>query len=309
MKAVTFGEIMLRLKTPEYLRIVQSNSFEASYGGAEANVAVSLAMLGDQVSFVTKVPTGPVGQAAINEVRRFGVDTKEVVRGGERLGIYFFEKGTNIRPTNVVYDRKYSAMSQCDPSDVDWEKILGDAENISYSVYGTPMESTTYRFAKCLQRRFGIIKGVTDKNYITNSYHVHVTEEIDAFSKLKFESDFQKLSPGGAVSYVEVPNMQNNIPAVLSVMKFIYENIMYAELNTKSDYCEACGYDGEIKIVEDESGKLVWECPNCGNRDQNRLSVARRTCGYIGTQFWNQGRTQEIRDRVLHVSSHTFSQD
>ena len=183
------------------------------------------------------------------------------------------------------------------------------AENISYSVYGTPMESTTYRFAKCLQRRFGIIKGVTDKNYITNSYHVHVTEEIDAFSKLKFESDFQKLSPGGAVSYVEVPNMQNNIPAVLSVMKFIYENIMYAELNTKSDYCEACGYDGEIKIVEDESGKLVWECPNCGNRDQNRLSVARRTCGYIGTQFWNQGRTQEIRDRVLHVSSHTFSQD
>ena len=183
------------------------------------------------------------------------------------------------------------------------------AENISYSVYGTPMESTTYRFAKCLQRRFGIIKGVTDKNYITNSYHVHVTEEIAAFSKLKFESDFQKLSPGGAVSYVEVPNMQNNIPAVLSVMKFIYENIMYAELNTKSDYCEACGYDGEIKIVEDESGKLVWECPNCGNRDQNRLSVARRTCGYIGTQFWNQGRTQEIRDRVLHVSSHTFSQD
>ena len=175
------------------------------------------------------------------------------------------------------------------------------AENISYSVYGTPMESTTYRFAKCLQRRFGIIKGVTDKNYITNSYHVHVTEEIDAFSKLKFESDFQKLSPGGAVSYVEVPNMQNNIPAVLSVMKFIYENIMYAELNTKSDYCEACGYDGEIKIVEDESGKLVWECPNCGNRDQNRLSVARRTCGYIGTQFWNQGRTQEIRDRVLHL--------
>ncbi|MDD3253986.1 MAG: anaerobic ribonucleoside-triphosphate reductase [Lachnospiraceae bacterium] len=175
------------------------------------------------------------------------------------------------------------------------------AENISYSVYGTPMESTTYKFSKCLQKRFGIIPGVTDKNYITNSYHVHVTEEIDAFSKLKFESDFQKLSPGGAISYVEVPNMQDNIPAVLTVMQFIYENIMYAELNTKSDYCECCGYGGEIKIVEDESGKLVWECPNCGNRDQDKMSVARRTCGYIGTQFWNQGRTQEIKDRVLHL--------
>ena len=182
-----------------------------------------------------------------------------------------------------------------------------EAEHISYSVYGTPMESTTYRFAKCLQRRFGIIPGVTDKNYITNSYHVHVTEEIDAFHKLKFESEFQKLSPGGAVSYVEVPNMQENIPAALSVIKYIYENIMYAELNTKSDYCEACGYDGEIKIVEDESGKLIWECPNCGNRDQNLLSVARRTCGYIGTQFWNQGRTQEIQDRVLHLSTGTVS--
>ncbi len=176
-----------------------------------------------------------------------------------------------------------------------------EAEHISYSVYGTPMESTTYKFAKCLQKRFGIIPGVTDKNYITNSYHVHVTEEIDAFSKLKFESEFQKLSPGGAISYVEVPNMQQNIPAVLSVMKFIYENIMYAELNTKSDYCECCGYDGEIKIVEDESGKLIWECPNCGNRDQDKMSVARSTCGYIGTQFWNQGRTQEIKDRVLHL--------
>ena len=175
------------------------------------------------------------------------------------------------------------------------------AENISYSVYGTPMESTTYKFAKCLQKRFGIIPGVTDKNYITNSYHVHVSEKIDAFSKLKFESDFQKLSPGGAVSYVEVPNMQNNIPAVLSVMKFIYNNIMYAELNTKSDYCECCGYDGEMIIKDDESGKLVWECPNCGNKDQNKMFVARRTCGYIGTQFWNQGRTQEIRDRVLHL--------
>ena len=176
-----------------------------------------------------------------------------------------------------------------------------EAENISYSVYGTPMESTTYKFAKCLQKRFGIIPGVTDKNYITNSYHVHVTEKIDAFSKLKFESEFQKLSPGGAISYIEVPNMQTNIPAVLSVLQYIYENIMYAELNTKSDYCECCGYDGEIKIVEDEAGKLIWECPNCGNRDQNKLFVARRTCGYIGTQFWNQGRTQEIRDRVLHL--------
>lgn len=176
-----------------------------------------------------------------------------------------------------------------------------EAEHISYSVYGTPMESTTYRFAKCLQKRFGIIKGVTDKNYITNSYHVHVTEKIDAFHKLKFESDFQRLSPGGAISYVEVPNMQHNIPAVLTVMKYIYDNIMYAELNTKSDYCEVCGYDGEIKIVEDETGKLIWECPNCGNHDQSKMSVARRTCGYIGTQFWNQGRTQEIKDRVLHL--------
>ncbi len=176
-----------------------------------------------------------------------------------------------------------------------------EAEHISYSVYGTPMESTTYKFAKCLQKRFGIIPGVTDKNYVTNSYHVHVTEEINAFDKLKFEADFQKLSPGGAISYVEVPNMQQNIPAVLSVMKFMYDNIMYAELNTKSDYCECCGYDGEIRIREDESGKLIWECPNCGNTDQNKMAVARRTCGYIGTQFWNQGRTQEIKDRVLHL--------
>ena len=181
----------------------------------------------------------------------------------------------------------------------EWRK----AENISYSLYGTPMESTTYKFAKCLQKRFGIIKDVTDKNYITNSYHVHVSEKIDAFRKLQFEADFQKLSPGGAISYVEVPNMQNNIPAVLSIMKFIYDNIMYAELNTKSDYCEVCGYDGEIKIRENENGKLVWECPNCGNRDQSKMFVARRTCGYIGTQFWNQGRTQEIRDRVLHSLS------
>lgn len=175
------------------------------------------------------------------------------------------------------------------------------AENISYSAYGTPMESTTYKFAKALQRRFGVIPHVTDKNYITNSYHVHVEEEIDAFQKLKFESDFQKLSPGGAISYVEVPNMQDNIPAILEVMKYIHENIMYAELNTKSDFCEECGYSGEIKIVEDAEGKLVWECPNCGNRNQDKMSVARRTCGYIGTQFWNQGRTQEIKDRVLHL--------
>ena len=176
-----------------------------------------------------------------------------------------------------------------------------EAENIDYSVYGTPLESTTYKFAKCLQKRFGIIPGVTDKNYITNSYHVHVTEKINAFDKLKFEAPFQKLSPGGAISYVEVPNLQNNIEAVLSIMQYIYDNIMYAELNTKSDYCEACGYDGEIKIVEDEHGKLVWECPNCGNRDQSRMSVARRTCGYIGTQFWNQGRTQEIKERFVHL--------
>jgi ribonucleoside-triphosphate reductase len=176
------------------------------------------------------------------------------------------------------------------------------AENIDYSIYGTPLESTTYKFAKCLQKRFGIIEGVTDKNYITNSYHVHVTEQINAFDKLKFESQFQKLSPGGAISYVEVPDMQTNIPAVVAVIQYIYDNIMYAELNTKSDYCEVCGYDGEIKVVEDEkSHKLVWECPHCGNRDQNKMSVARRTCGYIGTQFWNQGRTQEIKERVLHL--------
>ena len=172
--------------------------------------------------------------------------------------------------------------------------------NIAFSIYGSPIESTTYKFAKCLQKRFGIIEGITDKNYITNSYHVHVSEQIDAFTKLKFESDFQRLSPGGAISYVEVPNMQDNLEAVISVLQFIYDNIMYAELNTKSDYCQVCGYDGEIKIVEDD-GKLVWECPKCGNRDQNKLNVARRTCGYIGTQFWNQGRTQEIKDRVLHL--------
>ena len=189
-----------------------------------------------------------------------------------------------------------SVMQHMNDKCNEWKK----AENIDYSLYGTPLESTTYKFAKCLQKRFGIVPGITDKNYITNSYHVHVTEPIDAFTKLKFEAEFQKLSPGGAISYVEVPNMQDNLEAVMSVLQFIYDNIMYAELNTKSDYCQVCGYDGEIKIVEDD-GKLVWECPKCGNRDQNKLNVARRTCGYIGTQFWNQGRTQEIKDRVLHL--------
>ncbi len=175
------------------------------------------------------------------------------------------------------------------------------AENIDYSLYGTPLESTTYKFAKCLQRRFGIIEGVTDRNYITNSYHVHVTEQIDAFAKLAFEAQFQRLSPGGAISYVEVPNMQNNLDAVIAVIQYIYENIMYAELNTKSDYCQKCGYDGEIVIVEDEDGKLIWECPNCHNQDQNTMNVARRTCGYIGSQYWNQGRTEEIKERTLHL--------
>ena len=183
------------------------------------------------------------------------------------------------------------------------------AECIDYSLYGTPLESTTYKFAKCLQKRFGIIKGVTDKNYVTNSYHVHVTEEINAFDKLKLESEFQALSPGGAISYVEVPDMQSNLPAVLKVMQFIYDNIMYAELNTKSDYCQVCGYDGEIQIVTDDDGKLIWECPKCHNRDQNKMNVARRTCGYIGSQFWNQGRTQEIKERVLHLSTHAFQTD
>ena len=189
-----------------------------------------------------------------------------------------------------------SVMQHMNDKCSEWKK----AENMDYSLYGTPLESTTYKFAKCLQKRFGIVPGITDKNYITNSYHVHVSEQIDAFTKLKFESDFQRLSPGGAISYVEVPNMQDNLEAVISVLQFIYDNIMYAELNTKSDYCQVCGYDGEIKIVEDD-GKLVWECPHCHNRDQSKLNVARRTCGYIGTQFWNQGRTAEIKDRVLHL--------
>ena len=189
-----------------------------------------------------------------------------------------------------------SVMQHMNDKSNEWN----NAENIDYSLYGTPLESTTYKFAKCLQKRFGIVPGITDRNYITNSYHVHVTEQIDAFTKLKFESEFQRLSPGGAISYVEVPNMQDNLEAVIKVMQFIYDNIMYAELNTKSDYCQVCGYDGEIKIVEDD-GKLVWECPHCHNRDQSKLNVARRTCGYIGTQFWNQGRTAEIKDRVLHL--------
>lgn len=199
--------------------------------------------------------------------------------------------------TKEGHDFALAVMQRLNDKCAQWKA----EENISYSVYGTPMESTTYKFSKCLQKRFGRIEGVTDKNYITNSYHIHVTEEINAFDKLSFESEFQKLSPGGAISYVEVPNMQHNIPAVLAVMNHIYENIMYAELNTKSDFCEACGYDGEILIQRDEKGKLVWECPNCGNRDTDTLFVARRTCGYIGTQFWNQGRTQEIKDRVLHL--------
>jgi ribonucleoside-triphosphate reductase len=190
-----------------------------------------------------------------------------------------------------------AVMQKLNDSCAGWKK----AENIDYSVYGTPLESTTYKFAKNLQRMFGTIEGVTDHNYITNSYHVNVREHIDAFRKLKFEAEFQALSPGGAISYIEVPNMQQNIPAVLTVIRYIYDNIMYAELNTKSDYCMCCGYDGEILIKDDESGKLIWECPNCGNWDQSKMSVARRTCGYIGTQFWNQGRTQEIRDRVMHL--------
>ncbi len=199
--------------------------------------------------------------------------------------------------TDEGRDFALAVMQRLNDKCAEWKA----AENISYSVYGTPMESTTYKFAKCLQQRFGTIKGVTDKNYITNSYHVHVAEEIDAFKKLRFEADFQKLSPGGAISYIEVPDMQKNIPAVLSIMKYIYNNIMYAELNTKSDYCQVCGYDGEVEIKEDENGKLIWKCPNCGNTDQEQLFVARRTCGYIGTQFWNQGRTEEIKDRVLHL--------
>ena len=208
--------------------------------------------------------------------------------------------------------RYMKGVSHTDPNGTEFAlqvmRRLNDAcakwkekENIDFSLYGTPLESTTYKFAKCLQKRFGIIEGVTDRNYITNSYHVHVTEKIDAFEKLKFEAQFQELSPGGAISYVEVPNMQDNLDAVIAVMQYIYDNIMYAELNTKSDYCMECGYSGEIQIITDKDGKLIWECPECGNKDQDRMNVARRTCGYIGTQFWNQGRTQEIKERVLHL--------
>ena len=218
-----------------------------------------------------------LGYAGLWECVYALIGKKLTERAGEELGLAIMKKLNE-------YTAKWKA-----------------AENIDYSLYGTPLESTTYKFAKCLQKRFGIVKNVTDKNYITNSYHVHVTEPIDAFEKLALEAKFQALSPGGAISYVEVPNMQNNLDAVMSVMRFIYDNIMYAELNTKSDFCQVCGYDGEIEIRSDENNKLVWECPNCGNRDQSKMNVARRTCGYIGTQFWNQGRTQEIKERVLHL--------
>lgn len=197
-----------------------------------------------------------------------------------------------------VKDFALSIMQHMNDKCQEWK----EAENIDYSLYGTPLESTTYKFAKALQKKFGLIEGITDKNYITNSYHVHVAEKIDAFTKLKFESEFQKLSPGGAISYIEIPNMNHNLQAVIQVIQFIYDNIMYAELNTKSDYCQVCGFDGEIKIVPDENGKLIWRCPNCGNTDQSKMNVVRRTCGYLGSNFWNQGRTQEILDRVLHLS-------
>ena len=224
-----------------------------------------------------------------------GYSTISLGYAGLRECVYYMLHMSHTDPEAVGFAK--AVMQRLNDKCNEWKA----AENIDYSVYGTPLESTTYKFAKCLQKRFGIIPGVTDKNYITNSYHVHVTEKIDAFSKLKFESQFQELSPGGAISYVEVPNMQGNIPAVIAVMQFMYDNILYAELNTKSDYCEVCGYDGEIQIITDEHDKLVWECPNCKNRDQNKMSVARRTCGYIGTQFWNQGRTQEIKERVLNL--------
>lgn len=218
-----------------------------------------------------------LGYAGLSECVKYLIDESHTTEAGTKLGLQIMQ---------VLND----ACAK-------WRKET----NIAFSVYGTPLESTTYKFAKCLQKRFGIIPGVTDKNYITNSYHIHVTEEIDAFNKLTIESKFQKLSPGGAVSYVEVPNLQNNIPAVLALMRHIYDTIMYAELNTKSDFCQCCGYTGEIIIVTDADDKLIWKCPNCGNTDETKLNVARRTCGYIGTQFWNQGRTQEIKERVLHL--------
>ncbi|MDE6660957.1 MAG: hypothetical protein K2J93_03930, partial [Anaeroplasmataceae bacterium] len=217
------------------------------------------------------------GYAGLSECVKYLIGESHTTEEGSKLGLQIMQKLNDA----------------C----AKWRKDT----NIAFSVYGTPLESTTYKFAKCLQKRFGVIPGVTDKNYITNSYHVHVTEEIDAFSKLTLESKFQKLSPGGAVSYVEVPNLQNNIPAVIALMQHIYETIMYAELNTKSDFCQCCGYTGEIVIVTDADDKLIWKCPNCGNTDESKLNVARRTCGYIGTQFWNQGRTQEIKERVLHL--------
>ena len=231
----------------------------------------------------------------IDELLHGGYSTISLGYAGLCECVYYMTGKSHTDPTATPF--ALEVMQHMNDACNKWKA----EQNVDFSLYGTPLESTTYKFAKCLQKRYGIIPHVTDKNYITNSYHVHVTEQIDAFEKLKFESQFQKLSPGGAISYVEVPNMQDNIDAVLAVMKYIYENIMYAELNTKSDYCQVCGYTGEIQIVTDKDGKLVWECPSCGNRDQNKMDVARRTCGYIGTQFWNQGRTQEIKERVLHL--------
>ena len=245
-----------------------------------------------QYGALTRLPKG----APIDEYLHGGYSTISLGYAGLWECVYAMNGKKLTEPEGEAFGLE--VMKKLNEYTAKWKK----AENIDYSLYGTPLESTTYKFAKCLQARFGVIKGVTDRNYITNSYHVHVTEPIDAFKKLELEAKFQKLSPGGAISYVEVPNMQDNLPAVLAIMKYIYDNIMYAELNTKSDYCQECGYDGEIQIVKDESGKLIWKCPKCGNTDESKLNVARRTCGYIGSQFWNQGRTQEIKERVLHVS-------
>ena len=245
-----------------------------------------------QYGALTRLPKG----APIDEYLHGGYSTISLGYAGLWECVYAMNGKKLTEPEGEAFGLE--VMKKLNEYTAKWKK----AENIDYSLYGTPLESTTYKFAKCLQARFGVIKGVTDRNYITNSYHVHVTEKIDAFAKLALEAKFQKLSPGGAISYVEVPNMQDNLPAVLAIMKYIYDNIMYAELNTKSDYCQECGYDGEIQIVKDESGKLIWKCPKCGNTDESKLNVARRTCGYIGSQFWNQGRTQEIKERVLHVS-------
>ncbi|MGN0877442.1 MAG: anaerobic ribonucleoside-triphosphate reductase [Kiritimatiellia bacterium] len=245
-----------------------------------------------QYGALTRLPKG----TPIDEYLHGGYSTISLGYAGLWECVYAMNGKKLTEPEGEAFGLE--VMKKLNEYTAKWKK----AENIDYSLYGTPLESTTYKFAKCLQARFGVIKGVTDRNYITNSYHVHVTEKIDAFAKLALEAKFQKLSPGGAISYVEVPNMQDNLPAVLAIMKYIYDNIMYAELNTKSDYCQECGYDGEIQIVKDESGKLIWKCPKCGNTDESKLNVARRTCGYIGTQFWNQGRTQEIKERVLHVS-------